>query len=172
MKFKSIPLLALTIVGSAMTLAACQAQSSSTQEAPAPSAQTQNTEIPDTSKPLGSGSKGSIYGALPPELKLTDEQNNKIKTIQENYRSKMENILTTEQKNELKTAREQGKDRRGMQSLNLTDAQKQQMKDLRQSQRQEIDSVLTAEQKQQLQKMRQSRQRQSKPEDSPASQGQ
>jgi Spy/CpxP family protein refolding chaperone len=173
MKFKSIPLLAVTIAGVAMTLAACQAQSSLTQEPSGSPAQTQNTDRPDTPAPPGLGSNGSMQGApLPPGLKLTDEQKTKLKRIQENYRSKMENILTDKQKNELIAAREKGQARTAMRSLNLTDAQKQQIKDLRQSQRQEINSVLTDEQKQQLQKMRQSRQRMPKPEDRPAAQGQ
>lgn len=172
MKFKSIPLLALTIASTAMILAACQSPTPSTQAAPASQDQAQNTESPDTSTPPDSSSKGSMRGALPQELNLTNEQKTKLKGIQENYRSKMENILTDQQKNDLKAAQGQGKGRQGMQSLNLTDAQKQQFKDLRQSQRQEIDNVLTAEQKQQLQKMRQSWQKKSKSENSSASQSQ
>ena len=172
MKFKSIPILALTIASTAMILAACQSPTPSTQAAPASQDQAQNTESPGTSAPPDSGSKGSRRGALPQELNLTDEQKTKLKGIQENYRSKMENILTDEQKNELKAAQGQGTGRKGMQSLNLTDAQKQQLKDLRQSQRQEIDNVLTAEQKQQFQKMRQSWHQKSQSGDSPASQGQ
>jgi Spy/CpxP family protein refolding chaperone len=158
MHFKSLPMLAVTIAGTAMIAAACQAPSSQTQQPPVSSAQAQQTGIPD---PL-----------TPSDLKLTGEQKTKIKAIQENYRSKIENILTNEQKNQLKTAREQGKDPRTlMQSLNLTDNQKQQLKTLRQSQRQELDSVLTDEQKQQLQEMRHKRQRMHKPEGAPASPG-
>ncbi len=171
MKFKSLSLLAVTIAGTAMFSAACQAPSPRTQEnsgAPA-----QNTEMPDTPPPSSPGSNGSIQGApLPPNLKFTDEQKTKMKEIQENYRSKMENILTDEQKKELKAAREQGKGKTAMQSLNLTDTQKQQVKNLRQSQRQEIDNVLTNEQKQQLQETHQKRQRMPKSEDMPAPQGQ
>lgn len=173
MKFKSVPLLAVTIAGTAMILAACKAPNPPTQEASGSSTQPQNTEMPDTSNPPGRGSNNSMRGAdLPPSLNLTDDQKTKIKAIQENYRSKMQSILTDEQKNQLKAARGQGKGRGGMQSLNLTDAQKQQMKELRQSQRQEMDKVLTPEQKQQLQKMGQNRQRKSKSEDSPTAQGQ
>lgn len=121
-------------------------------------AQAQQSGIPDTSTPSA--------------LKLTGEQKTKIQEIQENYRSKIENILTNEQKNQLKTAREQGKDPRTlMQSLNLTDDQKQQLKTLRQSQRQELENVLTDEQKQQLQGMRDKWQRKQKPEGTPASPG-
>lgn len=176
MKFKSVSMLAVTIAGTAMMLAACQSSNPSTQAAPASQdqAQTQTTDTPDASTPPDSGSMGSsMRGApLPPGLKLTDEQKTKLKGIQENYRSKMENILTEQQKNDLKAAKGQGKGRKGMQSLNLTDAQKQQLKDLRQSQRQEVDNVLTAEQKQQLQTMRQNRQGKSKSEDNSASQSQ
>lgn len=182
MKFKSIPLLAVTFAGTAMILAACQTQSSPTPEASSPtteatgsSAQAQNTKIPDASVASAPGSKGGMEGApLPPNINLTDEQKAKIKTILENYRPKMESILTDEQKNKLKEARQQGKTRTAMQSLNLTDSQKQQLKDLRKSQRQEIENVLTNEQKQQLQQMRQNRQHKSKhdDEDSSASQGQ
>jgi Spy/CpxP family protein refolding chaperone len=173
MKFKSVPLLAVTIAGTAMILAACKAPNQPEQQATGSSAQAQNTEMPDTSNPPGRGSNNSMRGdGLPPSLNLTDDQKTKIKAIQENYRSKMQSILTDQQKNQLKAAREQGKGRSGMQSLNLTDAQKQQMKDLRQSQRQEMYKVLTAEQKQQLQKMGQNRQRKSKSEDSPTAQGQ
>ena len=172
MKFKSIPILALTIAGTAMILAACQSPTPSTQATAASQDQAQNTENPDTSTSPDSGSKGFMRGALPQQLNLTDEQKTKLKGIQENYRSKIENLLTNEQKNELKAAQEQGTGRKGMQSLNLTDAQKQQLKDLRQSQRQEIDNVLTAEQKQELQKMRQRWQKKSKSEDSSASQSQ
>lgn len=172
MRFKFIPILALTIAGTAMILAACQSPTPSTQATPASQDQAQNTENSNTSTPPDSGSKGSMRGALPQELNLTDEQKTKLKGIQENYRSKIENILTDEQKNELKAAQGQGTGRKAMPSLNLTDAQKQQLKDVRQSQRQEIDNVLTAEQKQQLQKMRQSWQKKSKSEDSSASQSQ
>lgn len=173
MKFKSIPLLAVTFAATAMMLVACQSQSSPTSQATDSSAQSQNTGMPDASAPPAPGSKGSMQGApLPPNLNLTDEQKAKIKTILENYRPKMESILTDEQKNKLKEAQQQGKTRTAMQSLNLTDSQKQQFKDLRKSQRQEIESVLTAEQKQQLQQMRQNRQHKSKYEDSSASQGQ
>ena len=158
MHFKSLPLLAVTIAGTAIIAAACQAPSSQTQQIPRSSAQAQQSGIPD---PL-----------TPSDLKLTGEQKTKIKAIQENYRSKIENILTNEQKNQLKTAREQGKDpRMVMQSLNLTDNQKQQLRTLRQSQRQEIDSVLTDEQKQQLQEMRHKRQRMQRPEGAPPPQG-
>ncbi len=173
MKFKSISMLAVTIAGTAMMLAACQSPNASTQAAPASPDQAQTTEAPDTATPPDSGSTDSMRGAsLPSNLKLTDEQKTKLKGIQENYRSKMENILTDQQKNQLKAAQGQGKGRKGMQSLNLTDAQKQQMKDLRQSQRQEVDNVLTAEQKQQLKTMRQNRKGKSKSEDSSASQSQ
>ncbi len=172
MKFKSIPILALTIAGTAMILAACQSPTSSTQANPASQAQGRNTENSNISTPPDSGSKGFMRGALPQQLNLTEEQKTQLKGIQENYRSKIENILTDEQKKELKAAQGQGTGRKGMPPLNLTDAQKQQLKDLRQSQRQEIENVLTAEQKQQLQKMRQSWQNKSKPEDSSASQSQ
>ncbi|HEY9674308.1 MAG TPA: hypothetical protein V6D11_22905 [Waterburya sp.] len=172
MKFKSIPLLAVTFAATAMILAACQTQSSPTSNATGSSAQAQNTGMPDAAPPAPDA-KGSMQGApLPPNLNLTDEQKAKIKTILENYRPKMESILTEEQKNKLKEAQQQGKTRAAMQSLNLTDSQKQQLKDLRQSQRQDIENVLTNEQKQQLQQMRQNRRHKSKYEDSSASQGQ
>jgi Spy/CpxP family protein refolding chaperone len=175
MKFKSIPLLAVTFAGTAMILAACQTQSSPTSKATGSSAQAQNTGMADASAPPAPDAKGSMQGApLPPNINLTDEQKAKIKAILENYRPKMESILTDEQKNKLKEARQQGKTRTAMQSLNLTESQKQQLKDLRKSQRQEIENVLTTEQKQQLQQMRQNRQHKSKhdDEDSSASQGQ
>lgn len=171
MKAKSILLLAVTIAGTAVISTACQAPPSQSQDNSASSAQAQNTEAPDTSTAPDSGSNGYRQGAsLPASLKLTDEQQTKIKAIQEKYRSQMANIFTTEQKNQLKAAREQGNTRAAMKSLNLTDSQKQQIKDLRQSQRQEIDSVLTNEQKQQLQEMRQKRHRQPKNEDMQAPQ--
>lgn len=157
MHFKSFPLLAVTIAGTAMIVAACQAPSSQTQQPPLSPAQAQQSGMPDTSTPSA--------------LKLTSEQKTKIKEIQENYRSKIENILTNDQKNQLKAAREQGQEPRTlMQSLNLTDNQKQQLKTLRQSQRQELENVLTDEQKQQLQGMRDKWQRMQKPEGAPASQ--
>lgn len=158
MYFKSLPLLAVTIAGVAMISTACQAPSSQTQQPSASPAQAQQSGMPD---PLTSS-----------DLNLTEEQKTKIKAIQENYRSKTQNILTNEQKNQLKTAREQGKDpRMVMQSLNLTDNQKQQLKSLRQSQRQELDNVLTDAQKQQLQEMRHKRQRMHNPEGAPPPQG-
>lgn len=173
MKFKTVPMLAVTIAGTAMILAACQSPNPSNQADPTSPDQAQNTESSSTSTAPDSGSTSSMQGApLPSNLKLTDEQKTKLKGIQENYRSKMENILTDQQKNDLKAAKGQGKGRKGMQSLNLTDAQKQQMKELRQSQRQEVDNVLTAEQKQQLKTMRQNRRGKSKSEDSSASQSQ
>ncbi|HEY9635531.1 MAG TPA: Spy/CpxP family protein refolding chaperone [Coleofasciculaceae cyanobacterium] len=174
MKFKSVPLLAVTIAVTAMISAGCQAPNPPAQETPVSSAPAQNTEKPNTPTSSGRGSKGSMQGAgLPPGLKLTDEQKTQLKGIQENYRSKMETILSNEQKNQLKAAREQNKDPRAvMQSLNLTNDQMQQLKDLRQSQRQQIDKVLTDEQKQELQKMQQNWQPRPGSQDSSASQGQ
>ena len=159
MKFKSLAILAITIVGTATLATACQSPNAQSQENAAPSsavspAQAQDTGGADNSTPPHSGSRGSTYGdRLPSSLNLTDDQKSKIKGIQESYRSKMNSILTTEQKNQLKAARQQGK-RTGMKSLNLTDTQKQQIKDMRQSQRQEIEGVLTDQQKQQLQQTR------------------
>ena len=159
MKFKSLSMLAITVVGIATLATACQSPNVQSQDS-APSnaaspAQAQDTGGAGNSTPFHSGPHASMYGdRLPSSLNLTDDQKGKIKGIQESYRSKTNSILTAEQKNQLKAARKQGK-RTGMQALNLTDTQKQQLKDLRQSQRQEIEGVLTDQQKQQLQEMRQ-----------------
>lgn len=171
MKFKSIAVLSVTLASIAMFSTACQSPNSQAKDNSV-SQQNQSAETADNNSPR-SGSDGYRQGGgLPPNLKLTDEQKTKLKTIQENYRSKMDNILTDEQKKELKAARDRGQGRKAMQSLNLTDAQKQQMKTLRQSQRQEIESILTPEQKQQLQGMGHKGQHKHKSEDAPASEGQ
>lgn len=174
MKVKSLPLLAVTLAGTVLIVAACKSPSSTTQEGSPSSVQAQKAEIPETPASPSMGSNRSTPSAsLPPDLKLTDEQKTKLKQIQENYRSKMETLLTDKQKNELKAGQEQGKDPRTlMQSLNITDAQKQQIQDMRQSQLQEIANVLTDEQKQQLQKTWQSQQQMPQQEGQGAPQGQ
>jgi Spy/CpxP family protein refolding chaperone len=174
MKVKSLPVLAVTLAGTALMVAACKSPSSPTQEGSASSVPAQKSEMPDTPASPSMGANRSMPSApLPPDLKLTDKQKTQLKQIQEKYRSKMETVLTDKQKNELKAAQEQGKDPRTlMQSLNITDAQKQQIQNLRQSQFKEIANVLTDEQKQQLQKTWQSRQQRPQQEGNGAPKGQ
>ncbi|MUG91648.1 hypothetical protein F7734_03765 [Scytonema sp. UIC 10036] len=83
------------------------------------------------------------------ELNLSDEQKDKLKEVQEDTRTQLDEILTNEQRDTLKQAIAAGqKPPQAMLSLNLSDEQKQQIQDAMESQRQKISEILTPEQQQ------------------------
>ena len=139
MKLKFLPFTMMTVSAIAMTLVACQTSVPPTQNVPGSSANEQMQGFP--------GVRG---------VNLTEEQKTKVQAIQENYRSKIDNILTSEQKDAMSAATQQGQNpRQAMRNLNLSSDQKKQVREVMQSQREEISNILTDEQKQQLQQRRQ-----------------
>ena len=98
-------------------------------------------------------------------LNLTADQKAQLKTIRENTRSQINNVLTPDQQAKLAAAkqqRQQGQAGQGEHkargvwaSLNLTTDQKAQIKTIRQNAKQQMDAVFTPEQRQQLQQQRQ-----------------
>jgi Spy/CpxP family protein refolding chaperone len=104
-------------------------------------------------------------------LGLTEDQKARIKAIQSNARTQMEDVFTPEQKAKLEAARQERRaqrqpgerpeagQRRGkkMADLNLTDDQKARMRTIRENTKQQIEAVLTTEQRAKLQEMKASR---------------
>ncbi len=85
------------------------------------------------------------------ELNLTEEQKDKLKELQEEIQSSINEILTTEQRDSLKQAVEAGKKPlEVLQSMSLSDEQKQKIQEVMESQKQKMSEILTTEQKQQL----------------------
>ncbi|NJM22169.1 MAG: P pilus assembly/Cpx signaling pathway, periplasmic inhibitor/zinc-resistance associated protein [Richelia sp. RM2_1_2] len=85
------------------------------------------------------------------ELNLTQDQKDKLKEIQEENKSALDEILTSEQRETLKEAVTAGKKPpEAMQSLDLSDEQKQQIQEVMESQKQKIAEILTPEQQEKL----------------------
>jgi periplasmic protein CpxP/Spy len=86
-----------------------------------------------------------------PGINLTEEQKNKLKEIQQETRSQVDEILTSEQVDDFKQAMQEGKNPPdAMKSLNLSSEQKQKMRELMVSQRGKLDDILTDEQREKL----------------------
>jgi periplasmic protein CpxP/Spy len=85
------------------------------------------------------------------ELNLTEEQKDRLKEVQEEIQSSINEILTTEQRDTLKQAVEAGKKPpEVLQSMSLSDEQKQKIQEVMESKKQKMSEILTTEQKQQL----------------------
>ncbi|MBW4617746.1 MAG: Spy/CpxP family protein refolding chaperone [Desmonostoc vinosum HA7617-LM4] len=85
------------------------------------------------------------------DLNLTQEQKDKLKEVQEENKSAIDEILTSEQRDTLRQAFAAGKKPpEAMQSLNLSDDQKQEIQEVMESQKQKISEILTPEQQEKL----------------------
>jgi periplasmic protein CpxP/Spy len=135
MKFNSVSLFILSIATTMLTASIVQAQ------------------LPHQGQfHRRQGFPGTEQGQLNfQELNLSEEQKSKLKDIQEDTRSQIEDIFTNEQKNSLQRAVESGKKPpEAIQSINLSDDQKQELKEVMESEKQKISEILTAEQKEKL----------------------
>ncbi|WGV25241.1 Spy/CpxP family protein refolding chaperone [Halotia branconii] len=85
------------------------------------------------------------------DLNLTQEQKDKLKEVQEENKSAIDEILTSEQRDTLRQAFAAGKKPpEAMQSLNLSDDQKQKIQEIMELQKQKISEILTPEQQEKL----------------------
>ncbi len=141
MKLKVMPILAGSVaIALAATPLAVIAQPS--QSSPPSSSQTQNQS------PLTN-------------VKLTQQQQDKLAQIRSDTRTQLDKILTPKQKDQFRAALQAGQDRRSaFAAMNLSDQQKTQLRTLMQSAKSRAEAVLTPEQRQQIQKDLQLRQRQ------------
>lgn len=86
-----------------------------------------------------------------PEMNFTEEQKAKLKEVQAEVSSRMNDILTSQQQAYLKAAVDSGRNpQEVIKSLNLSRPQKQQLDDVQKWQRNQLFSILTNEQKQKL----------------------
>lgn len=86
-----------------------------------------------------------------PELNLTEAQKSQMKSLSENTRKQINEVLTDAQKSQLQASIKSGtKPRAAMQALNLSEDQKSKIRAIKESGKQSRQALLTPEQKQKL----------------------
>jgi len=91
----------------------------------------------------------------PPELKLSEQQINKINEIRSSTRNKIQNVLTPQQRQKIETDLQAGVNpQQVFASIQFTQQQQSQLQNIMVTSQKEMEGVLTAQQKQTLEKWR------------------
>ncbi|MEB3215101.1 MAG: hypothetical protein VKN72_02430 [Nostocales cyanobacterium 94392] len=91
----------------------------------------------------------------PPELKLSQQQINKINEIRSTTRNKIQNVLTPQQRQKIQTDLQAGVNpQQVFASIQFTQQQQSQLQNIMVTSQKEMEGVLTPQQKQTLEKWR------------------
>ncbi|MGJ5674273.1 MAG: Spy/CpxP family protein refolding chaperone [Nostochopsis sp.] len=87
-------------------------------------------------------------------LKLTSDQKNRLQKVQDNFRSRLGEILTSEQRDKWQKAIAEGKSpQEVMKIVNPSSGQKRKLRKVMQSQQEQVNNILTPEQREQMRNM-------------------
>ncbi|MEM6399565.1 MAG: hypothetical protein AAF757_04935 [Cyanobacteria bacterium P01_D01_bin.116] len=91
-----------------------------------------------------------------PGIEFSEEQKEKLKEINQEARSRINEILTSEQQDSLQAAVDGGSDpKEAIKSLNLSTEQRKEFESIQKLKREQLNNILTNEQKTKIMQMRQ-----------------